>query len=49
MSFIKKMGQHKRMMVLLQGIGIYLMLMMILFYLLYADLSSAPEFIYNQF
>lgn len=34
---------------ILRGVSIWLMLAAIFIYLLYADFSTAPEFIYSQF
>lgn len=45
-SFIR---ENKTARDVLRGVSIWLMLTAIFVYLLYADLSTAPEFIYNQF
>lgn len=47
--FINFMSSHKTVRDILRGVSIWLMLTAIYIYLLYADLSTAPEFIYNQF
>lgn len=47
--FINFMSSHKTAGDILRGVSIWLMLTAVYIYLLYADLSTAPEFIYNQF
>ena len=42
--FVSEKGQY-----ILRATAIAVMLFLIYFYLLNADLSTAPEFIYNQF
>lgn len=49
MSFIKKINQNKHVSVIKYGVVIWILMVLIFIYLLYADLSSAPEFIYSQF
>ena len=48
-QFINFISSHRTVMDILRGVSIWLMLMAVYIYLLYADLSTAPEFIYNQF
>ena len=47
--FINFINSHKTVRDILRGVSVWLMLTAIYIYLLYADLSTAPEFIYNQF
>lgn len=49
MSFIKKINQNKYVSVIKYGVVIWILMVLIFIYLLYADLTSAPEFIYSQF
>ncbi len=48
-QFINFISSHRTVRDTLRGVSIWLMLMAVYIYLLYADLSTAPEFIYNQF
>lgn len=48
-QFINFISSHRTVKDILRGVSIWLMLMAVYIYLLYADLSTAPEFIYNQF
>lgn len=41
--------EHKTARDVLRGVSMWLMLTAIFVYLLYADFSTAPEFIYSQF
>ena len=47
--FMNFTGSHKTLRDILRGVCIWLMLTAIYAYLLWADLSTAPEFIYSQF
>lgn len=47
--FIGFINSHRTAREILRGVSIWLMLTAIYVYLLYADFSTAPEFIYNQF
>lgn len=49
MNRIKALLQSERSKSIIMAIGMVIMLVMLFVYLLNADLSTAPEFIYNQF
>ena len=48
-DFFSKMREKKMIMFVLRGIAMGLMLIALYIHLLNSDLTSAPEFIYNQF
>ena len=49
MNSIKKICQNSFIRVLFDVVWMYLLMVLIFLYILNHDMSSAPEFIYNQF
>lgn len=48
-NFIREIYNKDKIRLIVKGIAMGIMLMAIFIHLLNADLSTAPEFIYNQF
>lgn len=48
-TFINKMNQHPRIKFVLDVLMYYVLIMIIYIYVMCANLSAAPEFIYSQF
>lgn len=48
-TLITNLKNNKKFKFIYMVIGFYLLLLCIYFYLMYADLSSAPDFVYNDF
>ena len=49
MEKIRNFINSEKVLVIVRAVSIFVMLLLIYVYLLNADLSTAPEFIYNQF
>lgn len=48
-GFIRRIEKHPRLKFVLTAAAFYLMLMTLYLYLMTANLSTAPEFVYSQF
>lgn len=48
-TFIKKIKTNKYIGFALSVLGFYILLMIIYLYLMYGNLSTAPQFVYSQF